>query len=253
MNYNIDELIKQIKNKDYLEKLILKKATNESHEYPTEWYNLLNEIDKICNMSETRGEQIPFTEEDFVYFLDGTVAELLKKSISETKNTNYYKYEIAKIDKLFLLPKEVKMVMFTQNDLLDAIELLGQFAEPVIESISNREGFILGNSFYNRSFELERNLENYEDEIKFFKGRLEKLSRDKEISIRTGTFDINKHKKIIEEIKEKIEELENLVHNLYFRKKTCQEYGKQALNRSTNLNLIDAKDKLSFSSKKNLK
>lgn len=228
---NVEEIKMKLNDIDYLKSLIMKKHGDDGtgrYVRPEEWNQLMMDIGYACNMTRVNGLDMPFSKDNFKYFLDGTVSKLFKESVCSASDNSFVRaYEGDKISSLAKLPNEVTTVIFSQDDLIDALENSMNFAIYFICKTGSFEtATVVANKFAQRSFELDKLYHEELIRLKRNESKLQNLSLDrlnKEIE-RDDFLELREPLvEVIHNQNDKITELKN-------RRMICTKYAREALN-----------------------
>ena len=224
-NFNIEEIRTKLNDSEYLLGLVKTMHGDDGtgfYTYPEEWSNLMISIHDIWNKAKNEGEMIPFSMDDFKLFLNGTVARIFKENAFNATGKTFAKaYECDKLSNLAWLPAEIGVHVFSQEDLIDALEAgMNLTVQHVCDTACSEVVAVLASKFMQRASILEK---NYFDKTEILNKYVEdlqelKISRTKK-SINREEF-INMAKKLTNDISEQRDKISTLA----IRKDNCMRH-----------------------------
>ena len=225
INFNVQEIRDKLNNEEYLLGLVKKMHSNNEnnlYDYPEEWSSLMISINEIWNKAKSNGEMIPFSIDDFKLFFNGTIATIFKENAKKASNNTFAKfYECDKLSNLAWLPTEIAVLVFSQNDLIDAILDGNNFIVSYICNTANSEVVTVLNSKF---IEYGLILEN---DCSFLRRLLNKYYNDlEELKITRTNKNISREEFIpnAKSLSKIIREINNDIKLLSIKKNKCMQY-----------------------------
>lgn len=224
-SFNIEEIKIKLNDSDYLLGLVKKMHDdygNCCYIYPEEWSSLMIGINEIWNKSKANGEMFPFSIDDFKLFLNGSVARIFKENAKKSTNNTFSEfYECDKLYNLAWLPTEIGVLVFAQDDLIDAmLDGINFSVHYICDTASSEVVTVLNNKFIEHVSILE-------NDRSFLNQILNKYNNDlEELKISRTNKNISREEFIInaKSLSKIIRELNNEIKLLSIRKNKCMQY-----------------------------
>ena len=113
-NNEVEQVVMKLNDLEYLKGIIMTQSEN----YPKELSEFIRDVQNICANCDM---------DNFHYFMDGTVAAMVKQSMLnaiQSGNSVLIGREGDKLSNLACLPEIIGVPFFIQSDMIDAVELI---------------------------------------------------------------------------------------------------------------------------------